>query len=171
MKRYLIISLIITAFVIGGCENIKWPGGEIPCTIYEEVGATPENSLIAKRISNPCQAQRLLVTAAKLGVVWDAYSVEQFDKWVGKLQGYVGPTTTYYDLQQFVMLKVAEFNKKLGGTFLIVSDLILIFPDKEIMFGKDLTLAKMSIEDLKAQVAKLALIYGVRYNYKERDNA
>ena len=159
MKRWLV--LVLCAISLMACAgDMGWMKSNVPCTVYAEIGATPENSLIAKRIPDPCQAQKLLVTAAKLGVVWDAYSVGQFDLWVGKLDTFIDTNPTYYDLQQYVMLAVAKFNKELGGTFLILSDLILIFPDKTVMFEKDHMLSKMSVADLKAEVKKLAIIYG-----------
>ena len=68
----------------GGVEMPEWMDTifDRPCDIYEEVGATPENSLIAKLIENPCVAQSLLATAAKAPLVWhqERYA-ELFEEW------------------------------------------------------------------------------------------
>lgn len=161
--RHLKSVVVVLFFLLIACTG---PGGVIElggweateCTVYADVGATAENSLIAQRIPDPCQAQKLLGTAAKLGVVWEAYEVEQFDEWALLVENYLRSGVTYNDLMLYVSAEVAKLNKKLGGTFIILGDLILKFPDKTLIMEKDITLALMCIEDLRAQVAKMKLI-------------
>ena len=160
MKPIKFFGALLFALLLVACgDQIRIGGWEMSeCTIYQDIGATPENSLIAQRIPNPCQAQDLIGTAAKLGVVWGAYEVEEFDKWATLLENYLNTGVTYNDLMLYVQLEVAKLNTKLGATFIIISDLIVQFPDKELIREKDKTLALMSIADLKEQVRKLALI-------------
>ncbi len=155
------VAIVLTAVFFMSCASVPFEfGWEKPgeCGIYEEVGATPENSLIAKRIVNPCQAQRILATVAKVGVIWSEVNIEEFNKWADLVESYVVSGITYYDIQQFVTMEIAKLNLKVGVTLLVFSDLLVKFPDKTLIMEKDQTLLKMSIVDIRQQVQKLALL-------------
>ena len=155
------IAIVMVA-LIAACSSIPLEfGWDKPgeCNVYEKVGATPENSLIAKRIANPCQAQKVIGTLTKVAVVWSEVNVDDFNAWATKVEEYIAAGFTYYDLQQWLTMEIAKLNLKAGVTLLIVSDLLVQFPDKTPVMEKDQTLMLMSVTDLKQQVAKLALLY------------
>ena len=167
-KGILVMAMLLTAvagFVLGGCATeggapvgTVFDGSE--CTIYQDVGATPENSIIAKLIENPCIAQKIICTAAKLPLVWKQEKyLELFNEWADKLQVYIESGITYSDLQQMVIVNIAKFNENVGMGLLLVSDGILVFDSETALIGDvDRTLLLMSLADLRAQVQRMAAI-------------
>lgn len=161
MKKTILALLSCTLLV--GCAGIQTPGTVYnqPCTIYQDVGATPENSLIAAKLSNPCLVHRLLVTAAKLPVVWQkkAY-VDLFDEWAGKFQTIVEYGITYKSLQDLVVVEIAKFNQEAGLALLIIGDGIFVFTETDMINQVDKKLILMSLADLRVQVARLGILAG-----------
>lgn len=130
-----------------------------PCTIYEEIGATPENSLICAKIENPCAAQSILATAAKAPALWKKKEYcELFDEWAGKVQAILESGVTYRDLQDLVLMQIAKLNDKAGLALLVVSDGIFVFSEESPIRPIDRQLILMSLVDLRAQVARLAIL-------------
>ena len=132
----------------------------VPCDIYEEVGATPENSLIAKLIENPCVAQSLLATTAKAPLVWhqERYA-ELFEEWAAKIQAVIDGGLTFSDLQTIVLTEIAKLNREAGMAILMVSDGIFVFDGQQSLIGDvDRRLLSMSLEDLRSQVKRMALM-------------
>ena len=155
----LLLGIISLAFL--GCTGIQTPQivYNQPCTIYEDIGATPENSLVMAKISNPCLVHRLLVTAAKIPVVWGEQKyVEEFDTWANRIQGVIETGLSYKDLQDLIILEVAQFNKKAGLALLIIGDGVFVFDETEIIRPMDKKLFLMSLVDLRQQVAKLGIL-------------
>ena len=160
MRKALLIA--ISVVMLAGCAGVT-PNENIfytRCTIYEDFGATRENSIIAKHIANPCAAQKLLATAAKLPAIWAQQKyIEQFNKWAGVVHGVIAQGTTYAGLQNLVIAEVAKLNKEAGMTLLILSDGLLVFGQEEspiLPMDKKLLLA--SLNDLRVQVAALSLV-------------
>ena len=171
MKKGILFAVCVVflavgaGYVLSGCATDGGaPVGTIfddgNCTIYEDVGATPENSVIAKLIKNPCAAQTILATAAQLPFMWKQKNYyEMFDKWADKIQQYIESGMTYADLQQIVVISIANFNKDVGVGLLIVSDGILVFDNQKSIIGeKDRTLLLMSLTDLRAKVSRMATL-------------
>mgnify|MGYP006282283007 CR=1 FL=1 len=160
LKRMGILCLLLAAFLMAGCVTF---GDVQPCTVYEDVGATPENSLIAELIDDPCQAQDILATAAKMPLVWEQQEyAEAFEVWAIKVEAAVESGMSYEALQEFVVIKVAEFNQEAGLVLLILSDDILVFDGHGEMISEvDRKLLLMSLEDLRAQVRRMAVIAGI----------
>lgn len=165
MRRRLSIRIgllvaIVASFGIlmfWGCTAFIKP--QPACTIYEEVGATPDTSLIAKLIKDPCVAQRILATAAKAPVIWSDNYAAMFELWACKIQGIIEAGVTYSDLQAIVVAQIAKLNREAGLALLVVSDGIFVFDgQKEIIGEIDKKLLLMSLEDLRAQVKKMEIL-------------
>jgi hypothetical protein len=160
MKRALLIFVVV-AFV-GGCAGMPTPAPvwNMPCTIYRDFGATEGNSIIAKHIQNPCAAQKLLATAAKLPAIWAQKKyIDEFNKWAGVVHGVIVQGTTYAGLQNLVIAEVAKLNKEAGMTLLILSDGLLVFGQEETaILPMDVKLLLASLNDLRVQVAALSLV-------------
>lgn len=159
MKKLTVLLIACALFI--GCTGMQV--GTVftqPCTIYEEFGATPENSLIAAKIANPCAAQRMLATAAKLPAVWGQKQyVEQFNKWSGIIHDRITKGISYADLQALVVAEVAKFNAQAGMALLIVSDGLFVFEGEvQPLQPMDQKLLLASLNDLRVQVARLSLV-------------
>jgi hypothetical protein len=160
MKRALLIFVVV-AFV-GGCAGMPTPAPvwNMPCTIYRDFGATEGNSIIAKHIQNPCAAQKLLATAAKLPAIWAQQKyIEQFNEWAGIVHQTIATGTTYAALQNMVIAEVAKFNTEAGMALLILSDSLLVFgQEQDMILPMDKKLLLASLNDLRVQVAALSLV-------------
>ena len=157
----LIAGHVLIGCAINGNNQVQTVFTQ-PCDIYESVGATPENSLIAAKIKNPCAAQSILATAAKAPLIWhqERYA-ELFEEWASKIQGVIDAGVTYSDLQDVVLVQIAKLNNEAGMALLMVSDGIFVFDDQASLIGEiDRKLLSMSIQDLRSQVKKMALIAG-----------
>jgi len=133
-----------------------------PCSIYEDVGATPDNSLIAKLIKNPCTAQKILATAVKIPYIWKQQEyVVMFMKWADKIQDIIKGGVTYDQLQAMVIVQVSKLNKDAGLSLLILSDSIFVFGNEASPIQEmDKKLLLMSLTDLKNKVNQMAIIGG-----------
>jgi len=168
MKRMIVVLMAVILMIVAimglGCVTT----GEVPtvfnqpCSIYEDVGATAENSLIAKMIPNPCAAQKILATAAKAPIVWaDKAYVEMFEKWAGEIQAIIEEGISYQLLQEMVLIQIAKLNKEAGLALLIVSDGIFVFDGQGALIAPiDQKLLLMSLEDLRAQVKRMGILAG-----------
>lgn len=156
------ILVLISVMLLAGCVTGPQVGTvwSVPCTIYEDFGATPENSIITRSIANPCAAQKLLATAAKLPAIWAQKDyIDKFNKWAGLVHGYITAGTTYAGLQNLVIAEVAKLNKEAGMTLLILSDGLLVFGQEEApIMPMDVKLLMASLNDLRVQVAALSLV-------------
>ena len=130
-----------------------------PCTIYETFGATPANSLIAAKVPNPCAAQRLMATAAKMPAIWGKKEyINQFNQWATVIYTKINEGITYQALQGLVTAEVAKFNKEAGLALLILSDGIFVFEGEMAPIGDvDKRLLLASLNNLRVQVANLSL--------------
>jgi hypothetical protein len=167
MKNMMILAAILIAGGFAGCATTGTDAPVIPtvfdqdCKIYEDVGATPENSLICKLIKNPCVAQKLLGLPVKVGVVWKPEYAALFEEWADKIQMIIEVGVTYQTLQDIVLVQVAKLNKGAGMGLLIISDGIFVFGAHPELIGPiDKKLLLMSLEDLRAQVARMAILAG-----------
>lgn len=161
MKRIFLIGLGL--IFITGCAGFQLPGTVFtaPCTVYEDVGATPENSLICKKIKNPCAVHKLLATAAKVPVIWKQKEyTDMFEKWAAKIQVIVESGVTYVFLQDLIIMEIAKLNENARMALLILSDGIFVFDEAEIMLPVDKALVLMSLTDLRRQVAQMAILGG-----------
>jgi len=160
MKK-IIVSLL-SLFMLVGCGSMLQiaPVTSQPCDVYEQVGATSENSIIAAKIANPCVAQKAFVTAAQLPMIWAGEKyLSEFDAWYVRIRSTVEAGLSMSDLQSAIILKVAEFNKQAGMTLLILSNNFLVFEnDIQLQGSVDKTLTLMSLDDLYNSVHKLSLI-------------
>jgi len=112
------------------------------------------------KIPNPCVAQKMLVTAAQMPLIWsqDKYIVA-FDEWFGRLRVLVEDGISLADLQRMVLVKVSQYNAEMGMALLIVSNNLLVFDGSyELMGPIDKTLILMSLDNLFSEVHKLNLI-------------
>jgi len=158
MKKLLIVLIGLS---LVGCAGLQAPGTVYnqPCTIYEDVGATPANSLIAAKLKNPCIVHRILVTAAKLPVIWQKKEyVDLFDVWAKKIQVVIETGLTYKALQDLIIMEIAKFNQEAGLALLIIGDGIFIFTETDMIMPVDKKLLLMSLADLRQQVARLGIL-------------
>lgn len=161
----LILGVIagIVILILSGCGN-QWKRPttvfDQECTIYEDFGATPANSLIADKIANPCAVQSLLATAAKLPAIWaEKEYTDLFEKWAIFLEEQIKAGLTYQRLQDLVIFEVAKLNKEAGMTLLILGDGIFVFGGEvDMIMPVDKNMILASIEDLRAKVKQMALM-------------
>jgi len=163
MKLFLAMVLLI--FMAFGCASNGTAPPVIfnqPCDIYESIGATPENSVIAKLIKNPCTAQKILATAARIPYIWSQQQyVDLFMKWEGKIQEIIEGGVTYDQLQAMVIMQISKLNKDAGLALLVVSDGIFVFGNEDSPIKEmDKKLLLMSLADLKQKVEQMAIIGG-----------
>lgn len=154
-----IVCLLAVMFM--GCTGLQvGTTFNQPCTIYQDFGASPTNSLIAQKIANPCAAQKLLATAAKMPAVWlQAKYIDQFNKWAGVIHNKISSGISYADLQGLVVAEVAKFNAEAGLALLIVSDSLFVFEGQvQPIMPIDQKLLLASLNDLRVQVATLSLV-------------
>jgi len=151
MKKLLFIGIIL----FFGCSSIQISDPE-NCTVYEEYGATWENSLIASKIPDPCLATRLITTAAKLPAVkWKRKYTLLFDEWASKIEAIIQGNVTYADLQNIILLEVSKLNTQAGLTMLVISEGIFVFDDQGILKEKDVELLLALISHLRAEVKSM----------------
>ena len=153
-------AVMTTLIVLAGCTGLQvGTTFNQPCTLYETFGATTENSVIASKITNPCAAQRLLATAAKLPAVWGQKEyIDKFNQWSGVVHSTILKGITYAALQDLVVMEIAKFNKEAGLTLLILSDGIMVFGEIQTPIKPmDQKLLLASLNDLWVQVANLSL--------------
>ena len=157
MKRIFVLFSLLALF---GCSGLGIQTTfNQPCSIYEEIGATPENSLIASKIDNPCAAQKLLATAAKLPAVWgEKKYTDLFETWASKLESVVKGGTTYSGLQNMIVMEISKLNRKAGMVLLIISYNVLVFNESISINSMDMKLLLMSLEDLRKQVKQMAIV-------------
>jgi hypothetical protein len=115
-------------------------------------------SIIREKIANPCSAYRLVATAAKLGVIWDQYSVTQLQGWIADTKKIVNSGITYNDLNTIATLQIKKFNTKMAGTFLVLSDLVVIVQSPSIMSAQDQAIVSAGLDALLDEAKKLAML-------------
>lgn len=153
MKKLL--GFIVVSILLVSCATI----GVTPCTLYERYEATPENSLIAAKISDPCAANRIITMAAKLPVIqWETEYIEEFNLWSDHLKDLISNGSTYKSIQDLIILTIAQLNMKAGLTLFILSDGILVFDTEQIIMDKDVELLIALIDNLKREVNSLGIM-------------
>ena len=153
MKKLFLLFILLTVSCAGVMPDPQ------NCTIYQEYGATPMNSLIADKIKDPCLARRLISTSAKLPAIqWKKKYTEEFEIWAAKVEAMIQDNISYADLQDIVLLEVSKLNAKAGLVFLIVSDEILVFNERDLLKDKDVELLLGLIKHLRTEVAKMAIL-------------
>ena len=159
-KRITVLCLVL--IFATSCTGLKFKFGETaePCTICDEMAIEyPENnSLICARIPDPCQAQDVLVTFAKAGVIWEAYQVEEFMLWSQRVRQTITIVTSYKGVYDLIIIETSKFNKKMAGTFLLVSEMIIDFQDSTFIDPADQHMLLLALDDLDAQVARFAVL-------------
>lgn len=161
MKIRYSIWMVVPILVLFGCANGNFgvaPVWQMPCTVCEDV-QPDQPSLICEKISNPCAAERMLGAVVKVGVVWDSFTVQQFNKWADAIELAIDGSTTYDALQTLVIAEIARVNKKAGQTILIVSGNLFVFEGEvSPIHPKDQELLKMALDKIKSEVAILELV-------------
>ena len=153
MKKLLLLSILLIVSCAGILSDPQ------NCTIYQEYEATPMNSLIAEKIKDPCLARRLITTSAKLPAIqWEKKYTDEFEIWAAKVEAMIQDNISYADLQDIVLLEVSKLNAKAGLVFLIVSDEILVFNERDLLRDKDVELLLGLIKHLRTEVAKMAVL-------------
>jgi hypothetical protein len=159
-RNSILLSLFLTVTIACAGINLKWGETAEPCTICDEMAIEypNNNSLICARIPNPCQAQDVLVTFAKAGVIWEAYQVEEFMLWSQRVRLSITTGTSYKGVYDLIIIEVSKFNKKMAGTFLLVSEMIIDFQDVNLIDKADQHMLLLALDDLEAQVARFAIL-------------
>ena len=153
---------ILSLVLLVGCAGIKFNFGGTaePCTICEEMEIKyPENtSLICERIPNPCQAQDVIVAFAKAGVIWEAWKVDDFKSWTQTTRVFVATGTSYKALNDYVTAAVAKYNKKMGGTYLLISELLLDFQDTSLIDKADTEMLLLALDTLDSEIERYRIL-------------
>lgn len=155
--KYLFIVFTLL-FVVTGCTQFTTGVTPVQCTIYEDFGATPENSIIASKISNPCLASDLIVVAAKMPVIWEKKYGEEFDKWATKMEAILNNGVTFTKLRDIVTIEIARLNKEIGLTFLAISPIINQFDETGMLLPVDTEMCLALIKKLRREVAQMAAL-------------
>lgn len=155
-----ILSILLLCGVFLSCA-----GGPIvitdpaTCEIYAEFGATPENSLIAAKIPDPCLAKRILTVASKLPAIeWEQEYTDEFELWAMELEYIVAGGITYYQLQDLIIMEVTKINDKIGQALFVTSGLF-VFNERGFLKEIDTQLVLALIKHLRAEVARMAVLY------------
>jgi hypothetical protein len=164
--------IVVVFFLVSGCA-IR-PGVEGPevviedpevilveekCTIYEEFGANPSNSLIAAKIPDPCRAKRLIRIVAKSGVViWKKEYADKFRYWTDYVKKRIEMKISYADLQDLVTAKVYQLNIEAGLTLMVVGPEILQFHEVGILKDKDAEMMIALINELQNEVERMTIL-------------
>jgi len=156
MKNLFIIFALL--FVVTGCTQFTTGVTPVQCTIYKDFGATPENSIIASKISNPCLASDLIVVAAKMPVIWEKKYGEEFDKWATKMEVILNNGVTFTKLRDIVTIEIAKLNKEIGLTFLAISPIINQFDETGMLLPIDIEMCLALIKKLRREVAQMAAL-------------
>jgi len=153
MKK--LIGLIIGSMFVVSCATM----GVVPCTLYERFEATPTNSLIASKISDPCAANRILTLAAKLPVIYfEKEYIDQFNTWADHMKLVIKTGISYKGIQDMIVMEIAKLNLKAGLTLFIISDGILVFDNDQMILPKDVELLTALIDNLKDEVNALRVM-------------
>lgn len=158
MKKSFII-LTLSILIVGCGSNSVFIGKPSDCTVYEQYGATSENSYIVRHVPDPCLASDLITVAAKLPVIeWkDTYS-RDFDLWAAKLEIVIAEGISLSALRDIVLIEVMKLNKKVGFTLLAISPIINSFYETAPMFVKDTEMLLALVKHLRAEVAQMAIL-------------
>lgn len=152
------LSLLIAGCAIKNAETGEWEWGyEQTCTVYEDFGATPENSYIAQYIPDPCAASRLFRVAIKAPAVrWQYEYTAKYWTFSKVTRDYIKEGKPLTFLQDFLVVASAKYNTSVGLTVLLISDEVLKFK---------------GIEDIKPadQAMLLALMDKTDYDMKRME--
>jgi hypothetical protein len=147
----LLSLLIVVPLLLVSCATF---GTAPPCTLYEQYGATPENSLIAAKIKDPCAANRIITVVAKMPVIqYEEEYIEQFNLWAEEIKIVIANGATYKSIQDMLLLKVAQLNMKAGLSLFILTEGILVFDTVQVILPKDVELLVDLIDNLKREVS------------------
>ncbi len=157
MKK-LIASLFAVVLFSVSCATL--PTDEnYNCDLYEKFGATEWNSLIAEKIKDPCLALRIVMTAAKMPAIkWKKDYTQAFEAWAATMQEILADNITYSDLQKIIIDTVAELNKDVGLTILVITDGIFIFNETALLLPKDAELLNALIDHLRNEVKRMEVV-------------
>ena len=158
MKKSFII-LTLSILIVGCGSNSVFIGKPQDCTVYEQYGATSENSYIVRHVPDPCLASDLITVAAKLPVIeWkDDYS-RDFDLWAAKLEVVIAEGISLSALRDLVLIEVMKLNKKVGFTLLAISPIINSFYETAPMLVKDTEMLLALVKHLRSEVAQMAIL-------------
>ncbi len=124
-------------------------------------------SLIRAKIPNPCDAYRVLATLAKAGAVWDVYKFQQLDAWTDNLIDVVTAGVSYNELDLLVSAQIRAVNKKLGGTYLLVSGMTVSFPETSMINESDQAILVAGLKRLREEARRLAMLTILRPETEE----
>jgi len=116
-------------------------------------------SLIRQRIPSPCDAYKIALTVAKAGVIWDLYEVDQLVTWSNKVKNTVAAGLSYEDLNLLLSAQVRAFNEQLGGTYLLLSELLVAFNDASIISESDQAILIAGFDGVVSEARRLAFLY------------
>jgi hypothetical protein len=134
-------------------------GQPVECTIYQEFEATPENSIIAETIPDPCLTKNLITVAAKLPIVeFGTEYATAFDAWASKLEIVVENGVSMARLRDIILIEVVKLNTKIGFTLLAISPIISSFTDTAPMLETDASMLLSLIKHLRTEVAMMAAL-------------
>ena len=156
--KELIFLWTVVIFTAFGCASLHL-NNSAPCDIYAKFGATPENSMIAEKITDPCEASRIISLAAKLPVIqFEKEYVKGFNIWYSYTRSYIAGGVTYKSVQDMILLKIAQLNFKAGMTLFILSDDLLVFNNARIIKPKDVQLMTALLDKLHQDVNSLGAL-------------
>ena len=159
MKKLLFALYVVLLVGCAGFGVSTVFNDKTECTLYEQYGATVDNSLIASKISNPCKATQLLGTLVKLPAVqWEKTYTEAFNSWADKIEAVVKEGISPKMLQDMVILQISMLNKKAGMTIMILADGILVFKEGEAFSPVDQKMLLALIGYLRDQVHLMEIL-------------
>jgi len=164
-------SPVLIPILLLGCAN--WQQTPIQITLPDPMKTSVEcnaqldaltagkkgPSLIRERVPNPCDALKYAVALAKVGIVWDLYKAGALAQWGTDLKDRLrAGQMTYADLNLLLSKQILKFNQQLGGTYLLLSELTLKFPDVALISESDLEILYAGIDVIVADARRLATL-------------
>ena len=142
-----------------GCAGEQIVVTPVNCNIYEVYGATPENSMIAAKISNPCLVADAIVIAAKIPAIhWKEKYADEFDVWANKIEAVLKDGISLSELRDIVVVEVSKLNEEAGLTILAISPIMNQFWEVGPMKSKDTEMLLGLVQRLRAEVAQMVIM-------------
>lgn len=166
------VLLVFLSLLAVGCAGVQGPGTVVvsvpdPMTASAECNAQLDQltagkdgpSLIRERIPNPCAAMRYALAVAKGGIIWDLYKAGALAQWGTEIKEKLAAAQlTYADLNLLLSREILKFNKQLGGTYLMLTELALQFPEQTLLTAQDQAILNAGIDIIVAEARRLATL-------------
>jgi hypothetical protein len=144
MKKLLIIFLV--PVFITSCQFVNIKGfNDNSCV---DVTKYP-NSLILKKLKNPCGTYSILIAVIKTQIRVDKYTVNEYTTWAKKQKALLVKINNISarTIKEVVGNKIIKMNNQIGYGVFAISDILLEFSDETIFKSDDITLIILALDN------------------------